>query len=903
MDIQKDFDISCNAQWVSGETGFDYGIIWGAADGSNAYSFGISKGGSYIYGRWISGVWQTLIPWTKITSINISGINELKVAKRGSLLGFYINGTQVNQYPVFNFFGDYSGFHITDKQKVLFDDFKASYFERQDSENGSIVADVKTGNEVQQGYKEKENIFYDSFNDNNSKWKETYDDSLVQKVEGGNYFLDCKRTAGLLATQTVKIDKQDDFMISSFSTWLGGVNNNGYGLVWGFGDNINYYNFIISANGYYSYSRVRMGKYESLIPWKTSSYVNPEGENQIDIVKNGTNLEFYINGNKVNEYPFTYFFGDKVGFVIYRNQKVTFGELNVAYVENAEPGYFGKIYGFNPVTKGNENKPQNAVTQNDGFSSKLPPILSIMDIVLSKNLLNAGESARLSVTLKNIGSGDANGVYLNLASDFKGIQFPARTSFPLISKNGGTQTVNIDIKGDLELPTAEAVLKIEAVEPNFKIKIQGKQVKFPTREFMKPELILAKFAVIENLSASPNNQIDINEQIDVKFAVQNVGQGIAENVNINVTNNQPGVMLLGVVDNSGNLIRKNPSFNSINAGKFETITYRYFINSEFTGSQLAFSIASNERYGKFGITQTKSVEINKTLQEEGFIRSVNSNTEPERGQVVIEDIPDFASDVDQNIPSNSVVNDKTFAVVIGNENYIKEVKVNYALNDARIFRQYLQKTLGLPGNNIHYTENATFGQILDALKWINDVIKAYNGQAKVIFYYAGHGMPDEQTKSAYILPVDGNSQNTATAVKINDIYERLTEFSSAYVTVILDACFSGSTRAANETMLAQGRGVKIIPKSEPLKGNLVVFTAATGDQTALPYSDKQHGMLTYFLLKKLQDTKGNATLSEISNYVSVNVSQQSVVVNRKSQTPQVISSPDFENTWQTLKLK
>ncbi len=269
----------------------------------------------------------------------------------------------------------------------------------------------------------------------------------------------------------------------------------------------------------------------------------------------------------------------------------------------------------------------------------------------------------------------------------------------------------------------------------------------------------------------------------------------------------------------------------------------------------------------------------------------------------MEDINEFNSDVDQNIPTNAIVNDKIFAVVIGNENYSKEIVVEYASNDARIFKQYLQKTLGIPENNIHYLENATYGQILDALKWINDITKAFAGQAKILFYYAGHGMPDEQTKSAFLLPVDGNSQNTSSAIKLSDIYTKLTEYPSLSVTVFLDACFSGATRETTGAMLAQSRGIKIKPKSELLPGNLVLFSAATGDETAFPYSGKNHGMFTYYLLKKLQESNGNVSLLELSDFITTNVIQQSIVVNKKSQTPQVNTSQQVQDNWRSIMLK
>ncbi len=280
------------------------------------------------------------------------------------------------------------------------------------------------------------------------------------------------------------------------------------------------------------------------------------------------------------------------------------------------------------------------------------------------------------------------------------------------------------------------------------------------------------------------------------------------------------------------------------------------------------------------------------------------NNQENIGQTTIieENISYGKSDVDVNIPKSEKNNAQTFAVVIGNEQYAKEIKVDFALNDARIFKQYLEKTMGIPSNNIQLLENATFGQILDVLKWLTDITKAYQGEASIIFYYAGHGVPDEQTKSAYLLPVDGNSQNTLSAIKLDEIYGQLSAHPTQSTVVFLDACFSGSARSDSQ-MLAKGRGVKIKPKSEALTGNLVVFSATTGDETALPYSEKQHGMFTYYLLKKMQETRGNIQMEELTNYVQKQVAQQSLVINKKPQNPQVQSSLEFSEDWKKVKLK
>ena len=897
----EDFELEISMMFISGEENNANSIGWGKDNSNeNKFKFGFSANGYFIFNKYYNDAWIDIKPWTTSDVIKKNDYNILTVRKVGDKYYFFINKVYVHSCAFEPFFGQRVDFSGNQNSVVRVDYIRISSLNKKNSSDYQLTGNIsKKGGAASPtdfgGYSDsdREKIFTEDFSTNNYSWPVgTFDDCRTYTYYRGYYEIKstCKTSSAIVNFNKNKgfnIDQSRDFEIETSMMYVSGTDNKFYGIAWGKNETIDErFNFGFSANGYFLINKYKNYEWHDFKPWTLSSLVKKNDYNKLTIRKIDNTYYFFLNNVFVYSCPFEPFFGQRLDFTADMGTELRIKYINISYL-------------------GKQKDNQPIIAQKvDNFEVNLPPILTIQDIALSKNLLNAGESAQLSITLKNIGEGDANNVYVNLSGDLAGLTFPSKTNFPNIAKSGGVQTINIPITSGIDLPTAQALLKIEVVEPNFKVKIQGKQVKFPTREFLKPELLLAKFAVVENLSANPNNQIDINEQIDVKFAVQNVGQGNAEDVNVVVTNNQPGVMLLGFVDNTGKLIRRNPTYGEIASGKYETVTYRYFVNSEFTSNQLVFNIKANEKINRYGFAQDKSVEINKTLQEEGYIRTVSNTTESKiSGKVVIEDIPDFVSDVDQNIPVNNALNDKTFAVIIGNEAYTREIKVNYALNDARIFKQYLQKSLGLPTNNIHYMENATFGEILDGMKWINDVIKAYNGQAKVIFYYAGHGMPDEQTKSAYMLPVDGNSQNPATAVKLADIYSKLTEYPSQSVTVFLDACFSGASRESAGTMLASGRGVKIKPVNELLKGKLVVFSAATGDETAFPYSEKQHGLFTYFLLKKLQETKGGATLNDLSSYVITNVTQQSVVVNKKSQTPQVNTSTEVQASWQTFKLK
>lgn len=248
------------------------------------------------------------------------------------------------------------------------------------------------------------------------------------------------------------------------------------------------------------------------------------------------------------------------------------------------------------------------------------------------------------------------------------------------------------------------------------------------------------------------------------------------------------------------------------------------------------------------------------------------------------------SDIDVGIPETKNVRSKTFAFIIGNENYQAVTSVPFALNDARSMKDYFHKTLGIPDNNIRLYEDATFGKILGCVRDIKSIASAYNGDIDIIFYYAGHGIPDEKSKSAFLLPVDADGTQTDACYSIGRLYTELGQLGAKSVLVMMDACFSGSQRG--DGMIASARGVALKVKPDEPQGKMVTLSAATGEETAYPYEEKQHGMFSYFVMKHLQNTKGKTTLGALADYVMTQVRQQSVVINHKSQTPTVNASSD-----------
>lgn len=241
------------------------------------------------------------------------------------------------------------------------------------------------------------------------------------------------------------------------------------------------------------------------------------------------------------------------------------------------------------------------------------------------------------------------------------------------------------------------------------------------------------------------------------------------------------------------------------------------------------------------------------------------------------------SDVDINIPQISKTNLNTYALIITNENYDYEQYVPYAENDGTIFTKYCQRTLGIPEKNIHTVNNVSLNMMKREIDWLISTVAAQNGE-KVIFYYSGHGVPSDNQSTSFLLPKDGYAKNPTTGydlAELNKEFEKL----NAECIVLLDACFSGVKKQGG--MLVESKGVAIRPKEVKPSNNTITISACQGTETANVYEVQKHGLFTYFILKKLQESEGKVSLDELFNYVKNNVIKTSLKIHDKQQTPSI----------------
>lgn len=260
------------------------------------------------------------------------------------------------------------------------------------------------------------------------------------------------------------------------------------------------------------------------------------------------------------------------------------------------------------------------------------------------------------------------------------------------------------------------------------------------------------------------------------------------------------------------------------------------------------------------------------------------------------------ADVDSVIPVSDFVRSNTYALIIGNQNYRFVSDVPYAIHDARVFGEYCKKTLGIPVENVHISEDATKTMILEEELegWLQQIPNRQ--EKKLLVYYAGHGVPDvKDGNKAYLLPTDVRGTSPSRGIALDRFYDKLNDLAFNQTSVFLDACFSGVNRD-DEGVVEGERGVAVRAKDEAISGNgsMVVFAAAQGNETAQGYPEQGHGLFTYYLIKEIQKNEF-VSFGELSDNLKENVSKGALQQKmRKAQTPTTNPSGSVADTWRSF---
>jgi hypothetical protein len=499
------------------------------------------------------------------------------------------------------------------------------------------------------------------------------------------------------------------------------------------------------------------------------------------------------------------------------------------------------------------------------------------------NILDASEEAAVKFILGNKGTREGKSLVLNYkvrgAAD--DIMVVPGTIVNLIP--GAEAVVELRIKAGTALQTGTATLELAVMETDG-FDSEPIEIAFETEAFKPPAL-----TIVDALFTSVNgNTLSRNQPAQLEILIQNAGTGAAQNVQMKI-NAPDGVFSVG---------EKEIVIGDMKSGEARKMSYEFIVTTRYKEQEVPVTVELNEALLRYGASKTFTGIMDQPLAPKQ-LTVVGMET---AGVITASYL---RSPVDIDIPETGKAVAKRYALVIGNEDYSRyqtglqfDQNVAFARNDANVVKDYMVKTLGVPKENITLLMDATRGRMGRELEVLIELGKL-DSTSELIFYYAGHGLPDQASRKGYLIPVDVSASNLQDGISLSDLYSKLASSSASRVIIFLDACFSGGGRG--EIGLLASRTVKVKPSGDLVDGNVVVFTASSGEEVSLPLARESHGLFTYHLLKMFKDSRGAFSLQELREYLDRQVPETSLRENKLKQTPQVIISPKVLEVWANWK--
>ena len=498
------------------------------------------------------------------------------------------------------------------------------------------------------------------------------------------------------------------------------------------------------------------------------------------------------------------------------------------------------------------------------------------------NAIVGGKNSTITLQVRNTGKGTAYNCQAKISTTGSNLGIKANDVTLGSIAAGETKTIELPITAGMNTQDGQVEFAIQVDEPNG-FGTDPHYLTVQTKVFEAPLVKITDYSLTGNAGTTLKKK----QPFDLQLMLQNTKYGLAEDVSVSIDIPQNVLMIDG---------SQQQNYANMNGGETKSLVYSLIVNNNYQGATIPIKVHVKEKYGKFAEDRTINLKLDQALASTKI--DVKANKTQPKSDIHIATI---GSDVDKELPQATNLQQNTFVVIIANEHYLTVDGVPYANNDGAMFEAYCHQTLGIPQDNIRMVKDATLNGMMHQIDWLRKVMETFYGRASAIVYYAGHGIPDEQSHASFLLPSDGYPTNMKSAYSLDELYQTLGNMPAHSVTVFLDACFSGTKRDGH--ILASARGVAIKAKPCVPHGKMIVFSAAQGDETAYPYKEQEHGMFTYFLLKKLKESKGETTLGDLADYITQSVRERSIVKNSKSQTPVVSASAALSASWRGMKLK
>ncbi len=194
--------------------------------------------------------------------------------------------------------------------------------------------DARPGDEFKGGLLYEENFSTSK----GSLWPGSYDINWTYYFDNGRYYM---IVSPMNSWRSYAIgNNYSDFILDVEARQEGGTNDNVYGVIVRRVDWNNYYNFLISGDGYYEIAKMENGQW-SPVSWKQSDAINKgNATNLIRVLYNKSVASFYVNDVLLEEYNDSSISSGNIGLTVGTNYaigpaEISFDNLRVWEISNS----------------------------------------------------------------------------------------------------------------------------------------------------------------------------------------------------------------------------------------------------------------------------------------------------------------------------------------------------------------------------------------------------------------------------------------------------------------------------------------------------------------------------------------------------------------------------------------
>jgi WD40 repeat protein len=238
----------------------------------------------------------------------------------------------------------------------------------------------------------------------------------------------------------------------------------------------------------------------------------------------------------------------------------------------------------------------------------------------------------------------------------------------------------------------------------------------------------------------------------------------------------------------------------------------------------------------------------------GRLAELNRVTESE----FIDDLPSLLAKLPASKP-----NPRVHVLAIGINDYSDVPNVPFADRSALQFAELTKKLFGAQSQNVVVLTNAeaTSGRLRGRLRTL---LNRLEPRDQLLIYYAGHGVPSKDGKSAYLLAQDGGPGSYQEPdLRLEQLYAAVAQSRVGKAKLFIDACFSG--RSGRDTIIFEGVApITVAPKQAlPNSQSIAVLTAGRGDQFSNQDKARGHRLFGYHLMRVLLEQGSSISMETL----------------------------------------